>query len=537
MITPELKYSIAELLEDCKNDWCLFASEVLGAELDDEQKAILRSVQVNPKTSVKSGTARGKDFIAAVAALCFLYLTPGFDENGELVENTKVALTAPTDRQVKNIMMPEISKLYKKMTGNGFGFLAGKLNAYDIKTDYREWFLTGFKADENKHEAWSGFHAVNTFFVVTEASGISENVYHAIEGNLQGNSRLLLVFNDNTGSGYAANSQKRQGWAKFRLDSLNAPNVVERRMVIPGQVDWAWVNDRVRDWCTIISPVDYSEEEGDFYWDNDKGKLCYRPNDLFRVKVRGMAPKVSSGSLVPIEWIELANKRWKEQQEHKFAINKPLRLGNDVAGMGRDSSSFCYRFGHYVEKFEMIHSGGTANHMEVTGRGVSILKANTDNFSGKHGQWFIDTIGEGAGVYSRAIELSQQNTHEWLKGKVHSVKFSESATWNGNDLKDMTGQYLFMNMRSYLMWAIRDWLDPKFKTNAMLPPDDELAQELTETQWKFRSDGSIQIEPKEDLKKRIGRSPDKTDSLANTFYPVQDYDPNQVKKKRLSDYL
>ena len=49
--------------------------------------------------------------------------------------------------------------------------------------------------DENNTEAWSGFHAVNTMFVVTEASGLSEAVFNAIEGNLQGNSRLLLVFN------------------------------------------------------------------------------------------------------------------------------------------------------------------------------------------------------------------------------------------------------------------------------------------------------------------------------------------------------
>lgn len=537
MISPELKYGIAQLIEDSKKDWIVFAEDVLGAYLDDEQKAILRSVQVNPKTSVKSGTARGKDFIAAVAALCFLYLTPGFDDNGDLIENTKVALTAPTDRQVKNIMMPEISRLYTKMVANGFGFLSGKLNAYDIKTEYREWFLTGFKADENKHEAWSGFHAVNTLFVVTEASGLSENIYHAIEGNLQGNSRLLIVFNDNTGTGYAAASQKKAGWAKFRLDSLNAPNVVQKKIIIPGQVDWTWVNDRVRDWCTIISPEDFKEEEGDFNWENENGKHCYRPNDLFRVKVRGMAPKVSSGALIPVEWIELANKRWKEQQEQKWPITKPLRLGNDVAGMGRDSTSFCYRFGHYVEKFEMIHSGGTANHMEVCGKGISITKKHTDAFTGSYAQWFIDTIGEGAGVYSRAIELSGQKGYEWLKGRVHSVKFSESADWNGNELKDVTGQYSFYNMRAYLFWAVRDWLDPKNKTGAMLPPDDELTEEATQIQWEFRSDGSIQIEKKEDIRKRLGRSIDKWDSLANTFYPVSDVDPVVKKKKSLSNYL
>ena len=81
-----------------REDWNIFAEEALGVFLDDEQKAIVTAVQHNRRVSVRSGTARGKDFVAAVIAMCFLYLTPRWNDNGELVENTKVALTAPTDR-------------------------------------------------------------------------------------------------------------------------------------------------------------------------------------------------------------------------------------------------------------------------------------------------------------------------------------------------------------------------------------------------------------------------------------------------------
>ena len=104
-----------------RKDWCLFAEMVLHANLDDEQKDVLRSVQFNPRTAVASGTSRGKDFVAAVAALCFLYLTPTFDEKGKLVGNTKVALTAPTARQVDNIMAPEFTRLFRSA-----GFLPGR---------------------------------------------------------------------------------------------------------------------------------------------------------------------------------------------------------------------------------------------------------------------------------------------------------------------------------------------------------------------------------------------------------------------------
>jgi len=515
-----------------REDWCLFAREMLQVNLDPEQENILRSVQVNKKTSVRSGTSRGKDFVSAVAAMCFMYLTPVWDDKGKMIANTKVALTAPTDRQVGNIMFPEISRIFKQAK-----FLPGRLTGYDVRTDYEEWFLTGFKADHTNTEAWTGFHAANTMFVVTEASGMPDLVFNAIEGNLQGNSRLLIVFNDNTGSGYAAMSQRSPGWHSFRLDSLNAPNVLQRKIVIPGQVDWEWINDKVRDWCQVISPDDFNEGEGDFWWENEKGKHCYRPNDLFRVKIRGMAPKVSSDVLVPMEWIELANKRWGQMNEEGTKPVKPLRLGADVAGMGRDSSCFCHRFGNYVGKFDMIHSGGVANHMQVAGTITNIIKQNTDVFHGLYGQAFIDTIGEGAGVYSRLIELSQEHATRFLEGKVHSSKFSEAARQGDAMLTDVTGQYTFANMRAYLYWAIRDWLNPLNKTNAAIPFDTELMQELTETMWKFRSNGSIQIEEKDEIKKRLGRSPDKADALANTFWPVADIDPRPQKRKELTQFF
>ncbi len=475
-----------------QEDWCKFAKDVLKVNLDKEQQAILRSVQFNRMTTVASGTARGKDFVSAVAAVCFLYLTPKWNAQGELIANTKVAMTAPTDRQVGNIMFPEVSRLFGRAK-----VLPGRLTGYDIRTDYEEWFLTGFKADKNNHEAWSGFHAANVLFVVTEASGIEQTIYDAIEGNLQGNSRILIVFNPNTPVGYAAKSQKSPRWHKFRLDSLSSPNVVAKKEIIPGQVDYEWVKDKVEAWCQEIPADQFNEGEGDFHWE---GKT-YRPNDLFRIKVRGMFPKVSEDTLIPIEWIELANKRWEEWQKNGWKIQEPGRLGVDVAGMGRDSSVLCPRHGCIVPNYEQYQSAGKAEHMKIAGITANYLTNNKDSKA------FIDTIGEGAGVYSRLEEQGYNN--------AFSCKFSEGA----NGLKDITGVYEFANMRAYLFWAVRDWLNPANKTGAALPPCDLFTEEATEIKWKFRSDGKIIIEPKEDIKKRINRSTDYFDSLANTFYP------------------
>ena len=300
--------------------------------------------------------------MAAVAALCFLYLTPRWNTRGELVENTKVALTAPTDRQVKNIMMPEISRLWNKAKMRGV-VLPGRLNTYDIRTDYDEWFLTGFKADENNHEAWSGFHAVNTMFVVTEASGISDDTFAAIEGNLQGNSRILLVFNPNTSVGYAARSQKGSRWNRFQLNSLTAPNVVQKRLVIPGQVDYEWVLDKLEQWCMPIRPDEALEEQDDFEFEGQ----WYRPDDLFRKKVLGKFPKVSEDILIPSQWLELAHQRWKEAHGEEPAQAGQRWLGVDVAGMGRDCTVFCERKENYVAPFRSFNSGGTADHMKIAG--------------------------------------------------------------------------------------------------------------------------------------------------------------------------
>ena len=204
--------------------------------------------------------------------------------------------------------------------------------------------------------------------------------------------------------------------------------------------------------------------------------------------------------LIPYEWIELANQRWLALNEEGFEPSGPCRAGVDVAGMGRDESVVCRRYDNFVPSFERHQSAGKADHMHVAGMITKILQ-NDGSIA------FIDTIGEGAGVYSRLCELGYSN--------AVSCKYSEGA----KDHHDITGQHEFANMRAYLFWCVRDWLNPKNKMNPALPPNDKFAEEATEIRWKFVSDGRIIIEPKEDIKKRIGRSPDDFDALANTFYP------------------
>jgi hypothetical protein len=481
MTSSSLARVTNQIAQRYRNDWGLFAREVLRVTLDREQEDCLYSIQRHRRVSIRSGNARGKDFVAAVASICFLIL----------YYPSKVIETAPTQRQAVGIMMSEIKSIYNRSAVPLGGELLTERIVFPNDPDPH--FLMAFKAGEKEAEPWSGFHSPNLMVVVSEATGLDDVVFDAIEGILQANSKLVLCFNPFRLSGEAYRSITNPMYVRKRLNCLDAPNVRAKKQLIPGQVDYEWVRALVEEkgWATPITESDVSIDENDFRWE----RQWYRPTDLFRIKVLGEPPKESEDVLIPISWIEAAQQRWKENHETN---GDKLRLGVDVAGEGRDFTVFCHRYGSVVSKFDKY---GNQDHMVTVGRIGEAIKKNGSTA-------LIDTIGEGAGVYSRCREL---------KHNAKSAKFSESA----KGLKDYSGQRTFSNIRAYCYWAVRDALNPRYDVQLALPPDDELAQELHETQWKLRSNGDIQIEEKDEIKARLKRSPDKADSLALTYYPVR----------------
>ncbi len=478
-----------------RSDWNLYATEALGVTLDSEQQAILKAIQVNRRVSVRSGTSRGKDFLAAVAGHAFLYLN----------WPAKVINTAPTDRQVKLIMMPEIDRLYR----NARFPVGGRMLDNGIRFKEKNHYLIGFKAEDKNTEAWSGFHSPNIMVVMTEASGLNQATFNAVEGILQGNSRLVLVFNPNQRSGEIYKSQTSPQYVKFHMNSLKAPNVVANKIIYPGQVDFNWVDERVKmpGWTTRISEEVYNPLEYDFVWNG----AYYRPNDIFLIKVMGEFPREEASKLIPLRWVEMAQQRWLAFHKAPYLLTGKKCLGADIAGMGRDRTIICERQGEYVPDLTELAALNAGVHMATAGWLKEWVTRN-------QGPAFIDTIGEGAGVYSRLYEQGV----EWAV----SAKFSQ-----GDAPKDQTGQLEFINLRAYCYWALRDWLNPANETGAMLPPDDELAAQIIEPKYFFNSTGKIQIEPKDEIKKRLGCSPDKADSLALSFWPVWP-SPSVVKKTK-----
>ena len=481
--------------------WNEFAADVLGVTLDPDQKQILSAIQQKSRVSVRSGHARGKDYIAAVAAMCFLYLEAP----------CKVICTAPTDRQVINIMMAEITKLQL----NAKYPMGGTPTVSTIR-HAPDWFLIGFKASDTDHTSWTGFHSPRIFIIATEADGLNDNTWNAIEGLMTGGgAKQMLAFNPNQQKGYSYKSTSDPDFASFALNCLNAPNVIEKRIIYPGQVDYDWVAKQVRDHTTEIKNGDlYNPTDHDFEWEGKR----YRPDDFFRVRVLGEYPKESENVLIHDAWIEAAFDRWREWFNAGEKRNgDPLMLGVDVAGMGRDNTVFAHRRDNIVERINKHNSpsNDARHHMIIAGKIKHELEVEDERYAEQCKEtkrrfepaWSpIDTIGEGAGVYSR---LKEQGVN------VISAKGSFSS----EELTDVTGEYRFMNMRSYLWWAVRDALDPKLGIDLALPPSVELKQDLSGISWRLNSSGKVQVASKEEMLKTLPRSRDWGDGVRFTFWP------------------
>ena len=67
-----------------------------------------------------------------------------------------------------------------------------------------------------------------------------------------------------------------------------------------------------------------------------------------------------------------------------------------------------------------------------------------------------------------------------------------------------------MNRRAESYWRLRKLLEEGAIT---LPPDPKLRDELLAIRWSVTPTGAVRIESKDDLRPRLGRSPDRADAL------------------------
>jgi hypothetical protein len=108
----------------------------------------------------------------------------------------------------------------------------------------------------------------------------------------------------------------------------------------------------------------------------------------------------------------------------------------------------------------------------------------------------VDSIGIGAGVVDNLVQSQ-------IEG-LRPINVSSAAL----------NTELFANLRAEHYWNLRE----RFRTGDIVLKDDPLlAEELAAIRYRFNPGGRIQIESKDEMKRRLGRSPDRADMLALLF--------------------
>lgn len=192
----------------------------------------------------------------------------------------------------------------------------------------------------------------------------------------------------------------------------------------------------------------------------------------------------SPWQVIPAAWVLAAQARWTEQPPCPMTT-----IGVDVARGGKDRTVLSARHGAWFAP-TLAYPG------ESTPDGPGVAALVTAALTGP-ATVNVDVIGVGGSVYDH------------LKGnnvKVWPMNASEGSTATTRD-----GNLRFANKRAEWWWKMREALDPDHGEDLALPPDRELAADLTAPRWKLAARG-IQVEAKEDIIKRVGRSPDKGDA-------------------------
>ena len=182
--------------------------------------------------------------------------------------------------------------------------------------------------------------------------------------------------------------------------------------------------------------------------------------------------------------------------EPKMASStSPLVIGLDIARGGKDRTVFCFRRGRWCFKFHVVKGFDT---VEVADLATLFIKEYRPH------RLFLDLGNTGAGVYDI---LKSRGYGEVVKG----IDFGGKAILNDR----------YKNKRAEMWDGINKWL--KQEVDVQLPQDEELFEELCCVEKVIGEGSTLQLEKKEKVKERLGRSPDKADALALTFAePVYD---------------
>jgi len=193
--------------------------------------------------------------------------------------------------------------------------------------------------------------------------------------------------------------------------------------------------------------------------------------------------------VIPSAWVKAAMDRWHTAPAELGPVSS---VGVDPS-RGGDETTIAARRGWRYDEIATVKPDSSG---VVTG-GAAALRAM--EVAGDEAPIHVDVIGIGASVIDHLDGL--------VGRRVVGVNNSE-----GSDGTDMSGKLSFVNRRAETWWRFREALSPDRAPRVALPPDQRLYADLCAPRYRLSGRGLI-IEEKAEVKKRLGRSPDRGDAV------------------------
>lgn len=369
---------------------------------------------------------------------------------------SRVVMTAPSSHQIQNIVWKEVRDRYREARVPLGGEIFSTAHVGLKFSDGRE--IIGLSTDEP--ERFAGISAPNLLFIVDEASGLDERIFEAVFGNSAGGATVLLLSNPTRTSGtfFDAFHTRRNNWKTHHISSLDTPPM--RGAPCPGLATPEWL------------------EKARAQWGDD--------SPYYDVRVRGEFPQQGENAIITVSLVEAARARYLERPAQAAELGA-LSLGVDVARFGDDESVIAPVRGAHAYPLIALQGADTlVTSARVRGEALN------HRAEGETPAANIDVIGVGAGVV------------DTLAGGEGLIVSGVNASERSDEPEH------YANLRAQLWFRLRAWL----RDGGALPPDEKLLAELVAPTFNYDSKGRVLVEPKDKVKQRLRRSPDRADALA-----------------------
>jgi hypothetical protein len=442
------------------------------------QTELLEALPQHHRLCVRGPHGLGKSALAAWVVLWFSLTRDG-------AADWKIPTTASAWRQLDHFLWPEIHKWARRLRWDRLGREPLNERTELLQLNLRLSTGEAFAAASDRPELIEGAHADQLLYIFDEAKAIIPETFDAAEGAFSG------AGSDTTAEAYA-----------LALSTPGEPNgrfyeIQSRRA---GYEDWH-VRAVTLDECIAAGRVSRD-------WVAQRALQWGVESAVYQNRVAGEFASSDSDGVIPLSWVEAANRRWQDWQD-AGGQGMLTHLGVDVARSGEDKSVLALRSGDIIMSLRRYAKEDT---MQVTGRVMAALGSRalppppSLTKSPPLPVIVVDVIGIGAGVVDRLREMEM---------RLPVIAFNAGE---GSKLRDRSGELGFVNCRSAAWWNLRELLDPANGRAVALPPDDLLTGDLTAPRWRHTSGGAVQVESKDEIRKRLKRSTDDGDAVVQAFW-------------------